>query len=157
MVEPSQRLNGKRAERVADWEFRGDALANARRAAQLTQQELAAAAGVANELRVGLWERGEERPHARFIPVLARRLEINPLALLDGEPERPDLTHLRVAAGLSVREMAERAGLTTMSYHRLERRGASRRGVPDSTVEAIAEVLGIPPEQACALIAPDAR
>jgi transcriptional regulator with XRE-family HTH domain len=150
-------LNRKRTQSVADWEFRGDVLANARRAAQLTQQELAAAAGVANELRVGLWERGEERPHARFIPVLARRLEISPLALLDGDPERPDLAHLRVAAGLSLREMADRAGLTTMSYHRLERRGASRRGVPDSTVKAIADVLGIPPDQARALIAPDAR
>jgi transcriptional regulator with XRE-family HTH domain len=139
---------------VADWEFRGDALAEARRAAQLTQQEVAAAAGVANELRVGLWERGEEHPHARFIPILAKRLGINPLELLDGDPERPDLAHLRVAAGLSLREMAERAGLSTMSYHRLERRGVSKRGVSDSTVRAIAGVLGIPPDQARELISP---
>lgn len=133
---------------MADWEFRGDALLAARNAAQLTQQELAAAAGVANELRVGLWERGEERPHARFIPVLARRLDIDPLELLDGDPQRPDLAHLRVAAGLSLREMAERTGLTTMSYHRLERRGVSRRGIADASVEAIAQVLGIPLDQA---------
>ena len=53
---------------MADWEFRGDVLVDARRAAQLTQEELAAVAGVANELRIALREKGEEHPHARFIP-----------------------------------------------------------------------------------------
>jgi transcriptional regulator with XRE-family HTH domain len=137
---------------VADWAFRGDRLAAARDAANMTRSELAAAVHVASDFRIALWERGEERPQSRFIPLLAHELGVDPLELIDGDPRQPDLMHLRVAAGLSVREIAQRAGLTTMSYHRLERRGASAWGVSDATVDALARALEISPDRARELV-----
>lgn len=141
---------------MADWELRGDVLASARQAAGLSQEELAAAVHVANEERIALWERGRERPQARFIPVLAARLGISPLSLLDGDPDHPDLAHLRVAAGLNLQEMAQRVGLATTTYHRLERRGAPRRSMSAATLEAIGTTLGITAAQARDLISPAA-
>jgi hypothetical protein len=48
--------------------------------------------------------------------------------------------------------MAQRVGLTTMSYHRLERRGASTWGVSEATVEALALALEISPDRARELV-----
>lgn len=128
---------------LSDWELRGDVLAKARQAAGLSQRALASAISMADADRVGFWERGEARPQARLIPLIAEQLGLEPLSLLDGDPDEPSLPRLRVAAGLNLKEMAERAGLPITSYHRLERRGAPQGGLDPAITEAIANSLGI--------------
>ena len=137
---------------VADWDLRGDVLASARQAAGLSQRALATAINMADEDRVGLWERGEARPQARVVPLIAARLGVDTLSLLAGEPDSPDLTRLRVAAGLNLKEMAERVGLPITSYHRLERRGAPQGGLDADTANAIAEALDIAPDSVASLL-----
>ena len=126
----------------------------ARQNAGLSQRALAVAIGLVDEDRVGLWERGEARPHARLIPLIARQLQVEPLSLIAGASDVPDLTQVRVAAGLSLQEMASRAGLPTSSYHRLERRGAPQDGLQPGTARAIAVVLKLSVGQVEALVRP---
>lgn len=136
-----------------DWKFRGDVLANARAAAGLSQRALAAAIDLVDEDRVGLWERGEARPHARLIPLIARQLQLEPLTLVAGPSGTPDLIRLRVAAGLSLQEMAERSGLPLSSYHRLEKRGAPQGGLHPDTARAIADAMNVAARQIESLLA----
>jgi transcriptional regulator with XRE-family HTH domain len=137
---------------VADWDLRGDVLASARQAAGLSQRALAAAINVADEDRVRLWERGEARPQARVIPLIAEAIGVEPLALLTGASADVDLTRLRVAAGLSLKEMAARTGLPITSYHRLERRGAPQGGIDAESAKVIADALDVAPDQVAALL-----
>lgn len=137
---------------MTDWDLRGEVLASARQAAGMSKRALASAIDMADEDRVGVWERGEARPQARVIPLLAATLGLDPLVLLTGDPDEPDLTRLRVAAGLSLKEMSERAGLSIMSYHRLERRGAPKGGLATDVSVAIAKTLRITPERVVALL-----
>lgn len=137
---------------MADWELRGDVLASARLAAGLSQRALAQVISVADEDRVGMWERGDARPQARVIPLIAGALGVEPLSLLTGESKEPDLTRLRVAAGLNLKEMSALAGLPITSYHRLERRGAPQGGLEPDTVRAIANALGVAPDRVTALL-----
>ncbi|MGH8960060.1 MAG: helix-turn-helix domain-containing protein [Jatrophihabitantaceae bacterium] len=139
---------------MRDWDFRGDVLASARHAAGLSQRALASAIHLVDEDRVGLWERGAARPHARLIPLIARHLHVEPLTLVTGPTDAPDLTRLRVAAGLSLQEMASRAGLPLSSYHRLEKRGAPQGGLQRDIARAIATAVGVPVRQVEALVQP---
>jgi transcriptional regulator with XRE-family HTH domain len=120
----------------------GEALASARVAAGLTQPGLALALGVSGGTRVWLWERGAEQPRPKFIPALAKILGVKPLRLLEGDPERPTISALRLAAGLTRDEVWERARITKMTYHRIDR-GVGVRAPDPSVVRAVAAVLGI--------------
>lgn len=123
----------------------------------MSQRALAAAIGMADEDRVGFWERGEARPQARVIPLIATQFGLDPLTLLTGDPHEPDLARLRVAAGLNLKEMAERVGLPITSYHRLERRGEPQGGLDPTIVAAIAQVLHIADERVAELLERDRR
>jgi transcriptional regulator with XRE-family HTH domain len=123
----------------------------------MSQRALAAAIDLVDADRVGMWERGEARPHARLIPLIAHQLRIDPLTLLDGRSDTPDLTRLRVAAGLSLQDMAARTGMPVTSYHRLENRGAPQGGLPAGTAKAIAATLGISTARVIALLARSRR
>lgn len=146
------RSSGKQTA-LAEWRFRGDVLARARESAGLSQRALAAAIHITDEDRVGLWERGEARPQPRVIPLLAQALRIDPLALLAGTSDTPDLTRLRVAAGMTLQDMAARVGLPVTSYHRLERRGAPQDGLEPERLQALAAALGITATRAKSLLA----
>lgn len=130
---------------MADWELRGDMLTRLRQAAGMSQRALAATINVADGDRVGLWERGEARPQARVVPLIAAALGVDPLSLLAGDSAEPDLTRIRVAAGLNLKDMAARTGLAITSYHRLERRGAPQGGLDPDTIKVIADALDIRP------------
>lgn len=137
---------------MAEWLLRGDVLARARDAAGLSQRALAEAIHMTDEDRIRLWERGEARPQPRVIPLLAQALRVDPLDLLGGASDTPDLTRLRVAAGMTLHDMAARVGLPVTSYHRLERRGAPQDGLGPEKVRALAAALGISSKRAKSLL-----
>jgi DNA-binding XRE family transcriptional regulator len=88
-------------------------------------------------------ERGLEQPNARFIPLLARAVNVPTTALLVGEGRNPGLIELRVARGLSGVELAEAAGLSKMTYYRLEQ-GVGTRTPDRHALSALASALGVP-------------
>lgn len=137
---------------MADWELRGDVLATAREAVGLSRRQLAAAINAGDLGRVALWERGEARPQARVVPLIAAAVGVEPMSLLTGDSAEPDLTRLRVAAGYNLKDMAARTGLPITSYHRLERRGAPQSGVEPAVVKAIADALDVAIDRVAALL-----
>lgn len=96
--------------------------------------------------RVSEWERGDLHPHPRHLLALARALDVAPLALLDCDPQDPPLTALRLAAGLTLRDVEERAGVPYASYRRLES-GLNRRGPTAAVLDALAAALGVDAHQ----------
>ncbi len=122
-------------------------LAQLRRAAGLSQAEVAARVeGLQREQNLGDWERARAQPHPRFIPPLAAVLGVEPLSLMDVDPEDPPLEALRLAVGLSQLELEVRSGVHRTAYARLEK--GTRQGEPETaTVEALASALAVTPEQ----------
>jgi transcriptional regulator with XRE-family HTH domain len=118
----------------------GRALSRAREAAGLTQPALALQLGVSGGTRVWLWERGAEQPRPKFVPLMAKILGVEPLKLLDGDPARPTISALRLAAGLTRDEVWEQARITRMTYHRIDR-GVGVRTPDPSVVRALATLL----------------
>jgi transcriptional regulator with XRE-family HTH domain len=127
---------------VAGRKVDGGALRKARQDAGLTLREVAAVVGVASGARVGMWERGLEQPNARFIPLLAKAVNLPMTALLVGEGRNSGLIDLRLARGLSGVELAEAAGLSKMTYYRLEH-GVGTRAPDRSTLAALASALNV--------------
>jgi len=103
---------------VARTVLRGELLAQRRKAAGWTQAQLAAQLGAAGRLRVGQWERGLEQP--RYIPRLAAALHLDAVELLAVEVQNPPLQALRLAAGLTLAEIAAATGMAHSTYYRLE-------------------------------------
>jgi transcriptional regulator with XRE-family HTH domain len=111
----------------------------ARLAANLTQTALAAVADV-HPNEVGYWEAGTRVPQVETVAALARALGISPADLLEPSTGgRPTLRQLRVAAGLSQEQAADRAGLQKHRYAALERGEAAR--LTDGEVSALASAL----------------
>lgn len=118
----------------------------ARMAARLTQTALAAAADV-HPNEVGYWEAGTRVPQVETVAVLARALGLRPADLLEPSASgRPTLRQLRVAAGLSQEQAADRAGLQKHRYAALERGEAAR--LTDTEVDALARALDVGPDRA---------
>jgi len=121
--------------------WRPGALREARKAAGLTQAEVAAELGVTREA-VGRWEAGTA-PRLERIREIASVLGLDDVVDLverAGE-EWVSLAALRVQAGLSQRRLAERAGLPRSSIQAVER-GAFHPS--EAMVAAYAEVCGVP-------------
>jgi transcriptional regulator with XRE-family HTH domain len=107
----------------------------------LSREELARRLQLSSAARIRVWETRLERPRPRFIPRLAAVLGVDPLHLLDVDPDDPPLAALRLAAGRATNEVTA-PGVSVMTYVRLEdgRPGAD----PSVTViTAIAELLGV--------------
>lgn len=113
----------------------------AREALGLTREELATRLELSSPARIRVWETGLERPRPRFVPRLAAALGVDPLHLLDVDPDDPPLAALRLAAGLATNEVTA-PGLSVMTYVRLEdgRPGADPSAV---VIAAVADVLGV--------------
>lgn len=99
--------------------FRGDRLLEAREAAGLSREAVTLALGLSTPLRIKMWEAGFERLQTRFIPALAAAVNVEPLVLLDVDPDDPPLAALRIAAGIVTGRMGT-AGMSVMSYQRIE-------------------------------------
>ncbi len=120
--------------------FDGERLARTRQAAGLSQSALALEIGASSKQRIWQWERGAEQPRPRYIPELAKALDVEPLELLDGNPAQPTISALRLAAGLTRDDVWERAAITKMTYNRIDR-GVGARQPDPSIVRALAQVL----------------
>lgn len=107
----------------------------------MTREDLARTLGLSGPARVRVWELGLEGPRPRFIPRLAAALGVEPLHLLDADPNDPPLAALRVAAGLATNEMGA-PGVSVMTYVRLEDGRPGTEPSP-SVVSAVAQVLGV--------------
>ena len=88
-----------------------------------------------------MWELGLERPRPRFVPRLAAAVGIDPLHLLDVDPDDPPLAALRLAAGLATNEMGA-PGVSVMTYVRLEDGRPGTEPTADA-VHAVAGLLGV--------------
>lgn len=130
--------------------FRGDRLLAAREAAGLTREGLTLALEMSSPIRIRLWELAYESPQPRFVPQLAAAVKVEPLHLLDVDPDDPPLAALRLAAGLTIEQMGA-PGMSVMTYQRLE---AGRRSVgsPDTLIAALATALGVDPKRVEAAI-----
>jgi len=126
---------------VARTAIRGGLLARSRKTAGWTQAQLAAQLGAAGRLRVGQWERGLEQPQPRYIPRLAAALHLDALELLDVDVQNPPLQALRLAAGLTLAEVAAATGMAYSTYCRLEN-GLVRANPHPETTDAVAHALG---------------
>ena len=117
----------------------------ARLAANLTQTALAAVADV-HPNEVGYWEAGTRVPKVETVAALARALGISPADLLEPSTGgRPTLRQLRVAAGFSQEQAADRAGLQKHRYAALERGEAAR--LTDAEVTSLARALDVGSDQ----------
>jgi DNA-binding XRE family transcriptional regulator len=130
--------------------LRGDRLQAAREAKGLTRDELAANLELSSPARIRVWETGLERPRPRYVPRLAAALGVDPLHLLDVDPDDPPLAALRLAAGLATNEVTA-PGMSVMTYVRLE---DGRPGTEPTTdvVEAVAGLLQVDANQVRAAI-----
>jgi transcriptional regulator with XRE-family HTH domain len=129
----------------------GAVLARAREAAGLSQSALAVRIGASSKQRIWHWERGAEQPHPRFVPRIARVLQVGPLALLDGDPANPTISALRLAAGLTCSDIWRRTPIAKTTYHRIDRGVGARRTDP-TVLTALAGVLNTPEEDILAAI-----
>ena len=118
----------------------GVALRKARLNAGLTLREVAAELNVADGARVGAWEHGREQPQPSFIPRLAKALNVPATALLLGKSLTPSLADLRLAKGLTLTEVAAKAGIPRTTFHRLEQ-GIATRPLDRTTLRALATAL----------------
>jgi hypothetical protein len=107
----------------------------------MSRDELARALGLSSPARIRVWELGLERPRPRFVPRLAAAVGVEPLHLLDADPDDPSLAALRVAAGRATNEMGGH-GVSVMTYVRLED-GRPGPEPSDAVVAAVAEILRV--------------
>jgi len=121
--------------------FRGERLLAARELAGLSREDLTLALDLSSPYRILQWESGNERPQPRFIPRLANALGVEPLYLLDVDPDDPPLAALRLAAGVATEQMGG-PGMSVMTYQRLE---SGRRTVASTppVVAAIGAALNV--------------
>jgi len=131
---------------VMDRELRLDsqALRRARVAAGLTQHQLARLVGVAGGERVSRWELGTSSPRPQLVLHLADVLGVD-LNELYARPREVDLRSLRVAAGMSMDELASRIHASKTTISRWES-GDVVRPLSVRVLALLAEALGVSPD-----------
>ena len=132
------------------------ALRVARESAGLTQHELARLIGVAGGERVSRWERGASEPRPEVLHRIASVVNVQTGNLLLPAHGDADLRRLRVLAGLSARQVAERSHMSLPTYARWESRQINL--LPSqSALDALAEILGVRPAEVAAALMPARR
>ncbi|MFG2292684.1 helix-turn-helix domain-containing protein [Streptomyces sp. NPDC048603] len=119
--------------------FDGGLVRRARRAADLTQAELAGRLGV-SEAAAANWEAGRSRPGPEKFPAIARELAVDMDELFPREGLR-DLGDVRCDAGLSQKEAAKALG--TRSESAVRKAESGKRRLADAYVPLLAEAYGV--------------
>lgn len=122
--------------------FSGSRLAAGRMAAGLTQQRLAELVHT-EQTRVSDWERGRMTPRPSLIPRLASAIGLDALEFLAADTAAPTVEDLRLAAGLTMGEVAERVDVSIRRYRGIEI-GATRRDPHSDLLDALARVFAVP-------------
>lgn len=123
-----------------------EALRAARVRAGLTQHELARLVGVAGGERVSRWELGTSRPRPEILLRVASALDVSSTDLLDSNADLSDLRGLRIAAGLSMRDLAARTHLSKTTLSRWES-GSVVQTPSKSVLALLAQSLGASVEE----------
>ncbi|MFI1013054.1 helix-turn-helix domain-containing protein [Streptomyces sp. NPDC020965] len=124
---------------MPDRVFDGRAFRAKRRAADLTQRQVADAVGV-QEAAVARWESETTKPLPETLPVLARLLGL-PLGTLFPREGKPDLADLRADAGYSQKDTIAITGASTTSSVRKAESGVRR--LSDELVALLAAAYGV--------------
>lgn len=122
--------------------FSGSRLAAARLAAGLTQERLAQLVR-SEQTRVSEWERGVMIPRPNVMPRLAAAVGLDALQFLAADPTSPTLEDMRLAAGLTMQEVADQLGISLLRYRGVES-GSTRRDPPAQIVEHLARIFAVP-------------
>ncbi len=122
--------------------FSGSRLAAGRLAAGLTQQRLAQLMHT-EQTRVSEWERGVMTPRPGLIPKIAAAIGMDALAFLAADSSVPSLEDMRLAAGLTMDELAEQVGISRYRYRGIEI-GAVQREPADELVRRLAHIFAVP-------------
>lgn len=122
--------------------FSGSRLAAARLAAGLTQERLAQLVK-SEQTRVSEWERGVMMPRPNVMPRLAAAVGMDALEFLAADPESPTLEDMRLAAGLTMQEVAEQLGVSVLRYRGVES-GSTRRDPATQVVDQLARIFAVP-------------
>jgi transcriptional regulator with XRE-family HTH domain len=107
----------------------------------MTQHQLARVVGVAGGERISRWELGSSTPRPRMLHRLAEALHLDPADLVVAGETR-GLRPLRLAAGLSAREVAALAHVSEPTYRRWEN-GRAIRTPAQGTLEMLARALQV--------------
>ena len=122
--------------------FSGSRLAAGRVAAGLTQERLAQLLQT-EQTRISEWERGVMTPRPNLIPKMAAAVGLDALEFLASDPAMPTLEDMRLAAGLTMRDIAAEVGISLKRYRLIEI-GATRRDPPPQVVEDLARIFAVP-------------
>ena len=122
--------------------FSGSRLAAGRVAAGLTQERLAQLLHT-EQTRISEWERGVMTPRPNLIPKMATAVGLDALEFLASDPAMPTLEDMRLAAGLTMRDIAAEVGISLKRYRLIEI-GATRRDPPPQVVEDLARIFAVP-------------
>ncbi len=122
--------------------FSGSRLAAGRVAAGLTQARLAQLLQT-EQTRISEWERGVMTPRPNLIPKMAVAIGLDALEFLASDPAMPTLEDMRLAAGLTMRDIAVQVGISLKRYRLIEI-GATRRDPPLQVVEDLARIFAVP-------------
>ncbi len=122
--------------------FSGSRLAAARHAAGLTQTRLAELLHT-EQARVSEWERGVMTPRPNLVPKLASAIGMDALEFLAADSGSPSLEDMRLAAGLTMQEVAAKLETSMWRYRGIEI-GSTRRDPPKWLLEGLARLFAVP-------------
>lgn len=122
--------------------FSGSRLAAARHASGLTQTKLAQLMQT-EQARVSEWERGVMTPRPNLIPRLAAAIGLDALEFLAADPGSPSLEDMRLAAGLTMQEVAVELETSLWRYRGIEI-GSTRRDPPQWLLDGLARLFAVP-------------
>ena len=95
--------------------FSGSRLAAGRLAAGLTQDRLAQVLQT-EQTRISEWERGVMTPRPNLMPRLAAAIGLDALEFLAADPAAPTLEDMRLAAGMTMRDLVAQLGISLKRY-----------------------------------------
>ena len=122
--------------------FSGARLAAGRLAVGMTQARLAQLLQT-EQTRISEWERGVMTPRPNLMPRLASAIGLDALEFLAVDPAAPALEDMRLAAGLTMRDVAAKVGISLKRYRLIEI-GATRRDPPPQVIEDLAQIFAVP-------------